>query len=257
MDIFNNYRQAEVLRVTKSSILYKGKKYYYKPNHNSLEFVVEIIAKKLNLKTATYISKKIMGLPYYFSEDLNQKGEFITAEGLGLEGNCLPEAFDFFEKKYPEYLNSLSYDLIKVYLMDIILMNHDRNNENWGIIVIDNIPRICILDNELSFNMPITSISSKRKKPDYIRKYLSDDSLFEDTYTDINYFLENYNITGVATFKILLRILTPEFINELFDLVEQEYKVKIEGREILLEQYMEHYTKLQELLNNITLRRKK
>ncbi len=254
---FDNHRQAEVLKADKSIMYYNGRKYYYKPNRHNIELVIEIIAKRLNIKTANYTSHNIMGVPYYFSEDLNLKGEFITAEKLGLEGECLPEAFDLFNKKYPEYFNSLSHDLTKVYIMDIILMNPDRNNENWGIITTNNIPRICILDNELSFSLPAISLSSKRKEPYYIRKYFEDVSFSEDAYSDIKYFLENYSYHSIATFKVLLGMLTPEYIISLFDYVEKEYEVRIKDRDLFIKKYKEHYHRLQEILKEQTLGRKK
>ena len=58
----------------------------------------------------------------------------------------------FFEKNYPKDSEKLTYQLIRVYLFDIFMMNSDRNLGNLGILIRDGVADLCILDNEYVFS---------------------------------------------------------------------------------------------------------
>ena len=112
----------KIFKLHKGRMLINGKSYFFKPNESCIELVVERIANRLGINTAHYIAQNVGPLPYYFSADLNDTGDFSTADELGLTGDTLREGFRFFSIRYPELEYYLSTDLVKLYMMDIILL---------------------------------------------------------------------------------------------------------------------------------------
>lgn len=237
-------KELEVLKNYKGSFSLNGKNYFYKPNSDNVELVIEKITDMLGILSPHYMVQNVLGIPYYFSEDLGNGGEFISADALCLDNECLPEAFDYFDRDYPECAFELKRDLIKIYLMDIILMNHDRNSTNWGLVIKDGKVRVGILDNDLSFTISSVTLSAKRKPPYFMRKYLENPGFVNDAYNDLDYFLNNYGDAYTEMFYKVYELLDLKYIEKLFELIEKEYKVSFRKKELYLEMYSAHYERI-------------
>lgn len=138
-----------------------GINYYYKKNENYLELLVEQIANLYDVRHVHYIPITYGNKDFYLSKDLNEYGEFLTAEDIGIKDNSLDYIRDFLLSIYPDDYERLMDQVIKMYFMDLIIQNIDRNISNWGFLKDkNNSINLYILDNELSFIGEHTSICS-------------------------------------------------------------------------------------------------
>ena len=141
----------DMLYRDKGTIMIGDKKYYFKRNDADVELLIEHIADLFHIKHAHYISVIVEDIPYYISEDLNHIGHFITADDLGLQSNHMRNIRDFVLTKFPEQFDHLMDQIMKMFFMDLMILNIDRNTANWGFLTKDGKTDICILDNSCSF----------------------------------------------------------------------------------------------------------
>ncbi len=242
----------KIFKMYKGRLDIDGKSYYFKPNESNMELVVERLARQLGISTVHYITQKVGPDSYYFSEDLNNTGDFTTADELGLVGDSLQECFKLFKSRYPDLEYFLSMDLIKVYMMDILLMNHDRHSDNWGIYKDNEGIRLVILDNDLCFTISKTVLSSKNIMPYYMRKYY-DSCVVVDSYDDLENFFREFGPSFRRIFISMYDLLTPDYIRATIDSVEKEYGVIVKAKEMYISLYETHYAKLGEICKNKTI----
>lgn len=231
----------------RGTIIENGKKYYFKRNVDNVELVMERISNLIGLKCAHYESIEVSGRRCYLSEALDNDGNFYTAEMLNIEGESLFEIHRRLFTLFKDKANALFYDVVKMYILDILFINYDRNNDNWGVIA-NKDPQIGILDNDLSFMLPRTIISSRQNESYFKRSKLEQGRFNVDSIKDLEYFLNNYDFIYVDLFYKIYELLTPEAVEEIIYRIEQEKDVIVEAKEVYLERYTDNYKKIGKLL---------
>ena len=179
-------------------------KYYYKHNTNYLELLVEQIAKLFDIKHVHYIPITYGNNNIYLSEDLNNYGEFKTAEDIGIKYNNLDYIRDELLYIYPNDYERLMTQVIKMYYMDLMILNIDRNVGNWGFLKDkNNNINLYILDNELSFigeHSILSSCDNPEKRSIIEVKNILDN--FPVEYKEL--FLEMYNELDSIQLQLLI-----------------------------------------------------
>lgn len=220
-----------------------GKKYYFKLNsHDCIEIVVERIAKQLGICCAHYGISSYDGKELYVSDSLNNDGEFILAQDLNIDGTNLFAIWRGIEKFYPQHVKLLMNDMIKIYIMDLLLMNFDRTDLNWGFYIKDNNVRIAIIDSELAFSISSSYISCEERKNPFGLISINDDNI------EILKFLSVSSKEFVDLFARMYRLLTPEYIENVFLGVEKDIGRSIVAKDICLRIYNEHYQEIGEVI---------
>ncbi len=193
----------ELINDDKGSIYIDGYKYFFKRNDAYVEILVEKIMDLFYLNHVHYIPIRVNDKDYYISKDLNSDGTFITAEDMGLISSNLDDIRDFIRNRFPNNYEYLFNDILKMYYMDLMILNIDRSNSNWGFFINDKDVNIYLLDNDLSFI-------------DY-KSYFT--SLDNNTYKDSK--LEIYNIFNSFSDKDI------ELFYDMYSLLDYDMLVKL------------------------------
>jgi hypothetical protein len=223
----------------------KNRRYYFKLNGNDcIELVVEKIAKKLGICSAHYMLTKYDGKEFYLSDSLDNEGIFMSAESLGIDGSNLYNIWYGIEKLYPGFVYELMQEIIRIYIMDILLMNYDRTDLNWGLYYKNGTLRIAIIDSEMAFSIASSYMSCVNEVGpfDYVR--------INDDESEIVNFLNVSSQEYVDMFKEIFSLLTPEYVQKVFEEVEQEIGRNIRGKELYTRIYNDHYQNIKNLLGN-------
>lgn len=218
----------DIIKNDKSTIEIDNHKYFYKPNDAYVEILIEKIADLFNLNHASYYTININNFPYYFSEDLNNKGKFITAYEAGLESSRLEDIIDFVIKSFPNNCEKLINDITKMFFMDLLILNIDRSNNNWGFLINDDNVDMYILDNDLSFiynNSVFTTL---------------DNNVGADSLLEIKNVFDTFSKDDVKLFDEMFNALDNDKLKELIKETEKDIKQELPFKANYLKRYDLH-----------------
>ncbi len=212
----------------KGKVLLNGKVYYYKRNDAYVEILGERIADFFNLHHACYTPITYNGLNYYLSEDLNSKGEFKTGFDIGFESYDFNKLLELVQRRFND--NSIINDLYKMYFMDLMILNIDRNSDNYGFLTNQDKTTLYILDHGSCFLDYTCLLTSIQNKPDKSSLLEIDHILRNFDNEHYNMFLEMYKSLDLDTLKKL--------IQESESIIERELPFK--------DHYLDRYESLRE-----------
>ena len=181
---------------SKGQIVIDGINYYFKPCPDYLELVMSEVANLLELECPQYEIYNVKGKRFYLSKDLGHGGIFHTAEELGITNLYLPTIDKILSLKYQSHYPEIHSDLTKIFILDILFLNYDRNPTNFGIQSINGIDRLCILDNETSFQLPIVQVNMTGNQSSY-------------NTTNLQAFLEKCDSLDWYYTKAIIELLNP------------------------------------------------
>jgi len=214
----------------------------------------ELIGKKLadifEIICPNYDLVEIDDARYIFSEDLNKIGKFVgadvlegnndyltyslkdlykndawydkDAEGI-LHGNSLYDIWSYLEKNYSTKVSrELMQDIVKIYIYDVLFFNFDRGTRNWGILTLNDEPRIVMFDHEFMFNIDAEDSKTLLMNVNFLEKK-------SDLYDDFRYFLKESSSEFVSLFKYYFDLVTPELLSQIIKSVE--LKIETNNRE--------------------------
>lgn len=225
------------------------KRYFVKRQRTRLDYceiVAEKIAARFGIICAHYEGLRMGHKIYLLSEDLASIGAFKPISEYGPHNPSLYTFWELFERIYPSYSNQLLQELIRVYLMDIIIMNSDRNHTNWGIIITSSGPHICIFDNELILRGDDVKLTADFIDGDNLTALDDKPCLTEE----LDYFLETSTEEYLLLFEEMLNTLTPEVFEQILNEVEEEYQDTIEEKIWALHLFSDNYFELKRLLQS-------
>ena len=208
----------------KGTTIIKGKKYYYKRNDAYVEILMEKIADLFKLHHAHYIPVTEGNRNYYISEDLNNIGPFITAYDAGIMTSNYNQIKKYFAK-YPNDFGSLTTDLTKMFFMDLLTENIDRNNDNWGFIKKDGKIDLYILDNDLAF-LDTKSIMT-----------CLDFNFREDSIFEIVHILKTFPQDKVYLFDQMFNEFDIPTFERLIKETERDINMDLPHKQVYLSQY--------------------
>ena len=226
----------------KGIAIQNGKRYFFKKNNNDgVEIIYKKIADGFGINCADYKIVQASSVQYYVSPDIGNEGTFTTADELGIDGRKLSRIKSGFERLFPMDKERLFYDLMKVYVLDLLLMNFDRSELNWGILNKDTIPEIYIFDNELALSMSSCYISCREHKP-YEQININND---ED---EIKEFLEVASQEYKDMLRSMYDLVTPAYLESIIEETEKELGREIDGREDLMKDFKAHFERIGKLI---------
>lgn len=110
---------------------------------------------------------------YYLSYSFNNLGKFKCGKdliGLDYFTNTMYNLWHVVENEYPKECKDLMFDLVKVFIFDIFMLNGDRHAGNYAIVEENGKPKIYIFDNESIFESVFrVELSPKYDKRDFLR----------------------------------------------------------------------------------------
>ena len=229
----------------KGTIEIFGYKYYFKRNDAYVEILVEKIENLFNLHHANYIPITVKDINYYLSKDLNCQGSFITAEDLGLMSYRLNDIKNFVRKCFPNNYEYLEKDILKMFYMDLMILNIDRSNSNWGFLSKDNNTSIYLLDNELSFIHYVSMFTTLNNN---IRRnsMLEVENIF-NTFSDkdMELFYEMYSLLDYDMLIRLIEETEKDIKREL--MYKENYLKRFETLRLFIEKNIEKKKKIRKL----------
>lgn len=236
-----------------------GITYIYKVHVTGVEYseiIAEKICKMLEINCAHYETLIINNEIYYFSKHLNTIGKFIPGDELGIRQNNLYDIWATLE----EYFGNASLameDLVKIYLFDILFVNSDRDNRNFGLVRIDNETRIYAYDNEFIFDdNDKISLSAKHEKYDELRKPYEwnvdsyEEHILKENMLELEYFLSESEDKYSETLENMLNTITPEVFLNILQEVELEVSGVINNKDLWYDLYSKNYNMIKELLES-------
>ncbi len=199
--------------------------YYYKRNDAYVEILVEKIADLFDIKHAHYYPVKNNNQEYYLSIDLNCFGKFVLAEDLGINSNNIYEILNTIKSKYPIDYDNLGYEFIKMFFMDLLILNIDRSNTNYGFLTTNGKTSLYILDNELSFLDTKSYMTSLDNNP------------IGNSLLEIENILNNFPTNYIDLFQEMVDKLDIETLANLFKETESIIKQELPHKNNYLKRY--------------------
>ncbi len=217
-----------------------NKNYYVKTNPNLYEIIGEEAAKTIELECAHYEPLFINGYAYVASEDLSERGEFhLYEEYAGYESQYnLYSIWHILETNFSN-CEEIMFDVLKMYLYDLLLINNDRDFENFGILIRDGKAKLVIFDNSNIFDNDFP--------PEISSVYDSDDQI--DPYEDFENFITETSSEQIEKLITLMNRLNTDKIAEIIETIEKKYKGHYKNLPKILTMYEENYQRLQEIIN--------
>lgn len=256
MIILNN-NELERIKSGKHYVTINDKNFYVKKVkdiNDGVELVMEHLAKLVNINSVHYERLVIDDEVYYLSEDLNNSGNYLSAKYVLMYKNNISDMFDVLNKNYDsENILYLIDEIIKIFIFDILTINYDRHLNNWGFTFKNGkIDKVHILDNEFAFyKLDKVKLAFKDTPSTLFNRSID---ILDRNIEELEYFLNTSDTYYQELFKSMYRTLNPEVIKETFESVEQKYGINIDSKNILLNNYIENYDKIGELLKGRSLK---
>lgn len=225
-------------------VILNGKKYYVKEaptNYETTELIAQDLAKLLDIKCAKYESVNIDGTFYYLSEDLNEQGKLIPIDVFMPNKLSLIDCWISLEKNFLN-ADKLMYDIVKIYLFDILFLNSDRHFGNIGLLQTKENVEVVMLDNEFAFDTLEVTLTAKysrgeesfsfdkekyRKCERYLKNNLEELAYFLDVSSQefINLFIDMYNKCPVSVVEEILKMHDKLHVKIFIDLYRKNYEL--------------------------------
>ncbi len=232
------------------------------------ELIMQEVVKEFGLLSPIYYLVNINGEMYVLSTDLNALGNFKTAEELEIYDENIVSIYEIENKLQTKLGNcsDLIFDVMKMFMMDMLFYNTDRVASNWGILFKENNERqVGVIDNEMILDIEnVMVINSYLDTLEYKSKIkeLSHIELFQ---TNLENFLNNLEPNLLLeTFAYYYQKMHPEHFKELLDKIKNSKVLTIDGyvpldnpyEDELLELYSENYEIIKEVWENLKNGRK-
>ncbi len=151
-----------------------GIEYFCKIAKNDCnEILAYRLASLVGINCPIYHIVKINEELYYLSYSFNNLGKFKSGKdliGIDYFSNTIYNLWYVVEKEYPKECKDLIFDLVKVFIFDIFMLNGDRHAGNYAIVEENEKPKIYIFDNESIFESVFrVELSPKYDKRDFLR----------------------------------------------------------------------------------------
>ena len=226
-------------RVHIGEINISGINYFVKPDDELKEVIGYYLARLFHLNCAKYRSVKINNKNNSISADLNYHSLFMLAHTFSFDDMELNEIIEAL-RSLSFFNENLEKDMIRMYLYDILFMNDDRHDRNWGILMQEE-ARVALIDNGAIFRVT--------GKP-YIR---FDDSMYFNKsvssaiYEDFLLFYESLDNENRLMVDHYIKSVTPNSIKNVFLAIENYYQCQINP--LFLQIYEDHYKEILKTLS--------
>ncbi|MBE6140858.1 MAG: hypothetical protein E7172_04930 [Firmicutes bacterium] len=199
------------------------------------------MAQKIGLECAKYLVILLDDNYYCLSLDLGQEGVFKTAKELGILQYSLYYIWHKLSLSY-ECVPTLMYDIVKMYIFDLFMLNADRNSSNWGIRDINNVQKVCILDHEFIME----SDESHCLTADFYKK--EDKDVLKYRSEEIILFLKDSSQEFIELFLKIYSLLNVDFLESVLEDIEK--MVPIKEKNSIIDLYQKNYNLITQILKD-------
>ena len=270
-------KQKEYLLTNLKGIInINGKRYFFKKIElDANELVMERLAKAVDIKCAHYERITVNDNIFYLSDDIADNIDDFTIDENGRpRGNGfvsfnelvngehqITDIWIEIEQLLPGYEKKIIYEIIKIYLFDILTLNDDRQEANFGINFVNGVPiDVYILDNELALSpiMPTYLKADFFDKPNYDEineKFLTeynDDEIIDNVIAynlqELEVFLNVSSQEFIDLFIEMYDTLTPDLLISIYDELEKKYNTTFENKQANIDLYTLNYEMIGKLL---------
>lgn len=172
---------------------------------------------------------------YILSEDLNQKGNFLSASQMfhmDTDSISLLNILNLLKKNNME---SNEINVIKMYLFDIFFHNLDRRLDNWGFLDY----HIVMFDYDCMFGDDI------EKSGLYFKNCLSMEK-------DLELFLKEVEEKYILLFQYYYTLFAPEQFNQIINQMASQLGIDFLVQEEIINLYLQHYQKIRNIYEIFT-----
>lgn len=180
---------------------------------------------------------------YVLSEDLNNLGSFISASkkfNLAKEDITLLECWNLLEEN-EIYDSTEVFDIVKIYMFDILFKNTDRRLDNLGFIQNGKKEKVVMFDFDYILDDEWNTAFLHTSEND-----------FKDATADFEVFLKESSEEYINLFMHYFNMFTPVYFEEVLDKLMKENNLEDEFvKDNLINEYSKNYLRIANLLERI------
>ena len=239
-----------------------GVQYFCKiASTNCNEIIASRLSSLVGINCPPYYIVNINKDLYYLSYSFNNLGKFKSGKdliGLDYYSNTMYNMWHVVEKEYPKDCKNLMFDLVKVFIFDIFMLNGDRHAGNYAIVEENGNPKMYIFDNESIFESIFrVELSPKYNKRDFLRnstRIIIDPSATIGMKQNME-LLEYFLATSSKLFGDLVvdfyNKLTPELVYDVILEVEKSTGITNYDKSYNMKLYHKNYELIGDLLKDM------
>ncbi len=159
---------------------------------------------------------------YILTEDLNNYGDFKTANQLGISLIINYSIFEI-QKQLDKLPPNILEEILIMHFFDLLFSNWDRNCHNWGIVQKDNEMHIATIDHDFMLDKDANCVMSFYKKS----AVYNIDAEIEDAKTvlrrDLLSFRKNFPLAFQERWEYFLNITKGNYLENIIKELKIEY----------------------------------
>lgn len=260
-------QKAELLSKEHNYVDIDGVQYFCKVAKNDCnEILAYRLASLVGINCPLYHIVRVNKDLYYLSYSFNNLGNFKRGKdliGIDYFSNTIYNLWYVVEKEYPKECKDLIFDLVKVFIFDIFMLNGDRHAGNYAIVEENGKPNIYIFDNESIFESIFrVELSPKYSKRDFLgngTRIINDPSATIGMKQNME-FLEYFLITSSKLFCDLVidfyNKLTPDVVYNVILEIEKFTGITNYDKDYNMKLYKKNYELIGDLLKDMNFIKK-
>ena len=260
-------QKAELLSKEHNYVDIDGVQYFCKVAKNDCnEILAYRLASLVGINRPLYHIVRVNKDLYYLSYSFNNLGSFKSGKdliGIDYFSNTMYNMWHVLEKEYPKECKDLIFDLVKVFIFDIFMLNGDRHAGNYAIVEENGKPNIYIFDNESIFESIFrVELSPKYSKRDFLgngTRIINDPSATIGMKQNME-LLEYFLITSSKLFCDLVidfyNKLTPDVVYNVILEVEKFTGITNYDKDYNMKLYKKNYELIGDLLKDMNFIKK-
>ena len=258
-------QKEELLSKEHNYVDIDGVQYFCKVAKNDCnEILAYRLASLVGINCPLYHIVRVNKDLYYLSYSFNNLGNFKRGKDLiGIDYFSIYNLWYVVEKEYPKECKDLIFDLVKVFIFDIFMLNGDRHAGNYAIVEENGKPNIYIFDNESIFESIFrVELSPKYSKRDFLgngTRIINDPSATIGMKQNME-LLEYFLITSSKLFCDLVidfyNKLTPDVVYNVILEVEKFTGITNYDKDYNMKLYKKNYELIGDLLKDMNFIKK-
>lgn len=260
-------QKEELLSKEHNYVDIDGVQYFCKVAKNDCnEILAYRLASLVGINCPLYHIVRVNKDLYYLSYSFNNLGNFKRGKdliGIDYYSNTIYNLWYVIEKEYPKECKDLIFDLVKVFIFDIFMLNGDRHAGNYAIVEENGKPNIYIFDNESIFESVFrVELSPKYDKRDFLRngtRIINDPSATIGMKQNME-LLEYFLITSSKLFCDLVidfyNKFTPDIVYNVILEVEKFTGISNYDKNYNMKLYKKNYELIGDLLKDMNFIKK-
>lgn len=232
------------------SVVIDGVTYFFKVHVAGMEYselVAEELCHILGIRCAHYETISLDDNIYYLSKHLNTIGKFIPGDDLGNLNNSLYDIWRVLEEYYGDALIPMD-DLVKIYLFDLIFLNSDRDNRNFGLVREGNETHIYAFDNEFILDINETpTLTSKYGRGEELKQYKQwpektyEEQVLKENMHELEFFLSESDSKYYDILVEMMKKVPVEVFEQVCSDVERKVNSSISYKDLWIDIYRKNY----------------